>query len=308
MNLGLILGMIGVTIFSLTLPMTRIALVYMSPDFVAFGRSIVAGTLACAVLLWRWRRTKISTNDSPRTPLFPESNEWKWLGLIALGVVFGFPLFTSLALRELPASQGAVITGLLPLATAAFGTLINRQYNQPRFWLWAIVGSLLVVAYAIWASANPSNIASKLAPPPSKTNVVFMFSAIILGALGYASGARLSARLGGVNTICWALAISLPLNLFLLLVLSSWPAQASTEAWLAFGYVSCMSMFVGFFFWYNGLNLGGIARVSQVQLLQPFLTIGFASLINREALEITTIGFALAVLFTVFMGRKATSK
>jgi drug/metabolite transporter (DMT)-like permease len=103
------------------------------------------------------------------------------------------------------------------------------------------------------------------------------------------------------------------LSMPILLPLTIWlgwhyGVTASPRAWLGFGYVSVFSMFIGFFFWYKGLALGGIARVGQVQLLQPFLTLAGAVLILGESLEASSILFALAILAVVAIGRRMSIK
>ncbi len=113
--------------------------------------------------------------------------------------------------------------------------------------------------------------------------------------------------MGGQQVISWALVLSAPLLLPLVLVLS-WShgaaiAEAGARAWFGFAYVSVFSMFVGFFFWYRGMATGGVARVGQVQLVQPFLTLLGAALILGEALEWATILFAVAVIAVVAAGR-----
>ena len=97
--------------------------------------------------------------------------------------------------------------------------------------------------------------------------------------------------------------MSLPLTAPL--ALWSWPLQpARASAWMGFGYVTLFSMWLGFFVWYRGLALGGTVRVSQVQLLQPFLALLAAVPLLGEKLEPATLLFSLAVLATVFAGRR----
>ncbi|WP_443113953.1 DMT family transporter [Herbaspirillum seropedicae] len=278
---GMWLGLIGVAVFSLTLPFTRIAVAELSPAFVAFGRAVVAGLCSLALLAWM---------RAPR----PNAQQLRGLVITALGVVVGFPLFSSIAMRYVPAAHGAVVVGLLPLATALFGALRFGERPSAGFWLSALAGSGIVIAFALRAGGGSFHAAD-----------FALFAAVITAAMGYAEGGRLAQSMGGQNVIAWALVVALPVMLPVSLWLG-WQdgLSASAPAWLAFGYVSLFSMFIGFFFWYRGLALGGIARVGQVQLLQPFMSLLGAAVIADEALDASNMLFALAVIVVVAIGRR----
>ncbi|ADJ63321.1 DMT family transporter [Herbaspirillum seropedicae] len=278
---GMWLGLIGVAVFSLTLPFTRIAVAELSPAFVAFGRAVVAGLCSLALLAWM---------RAPR----PNAQQLRGLVITALGVVVGFPLFSSIAMRYVPAAHGAVVVGLLPLATALFGALRFGERPSAGFWLSALAGSAIVIAFALRAGGGSFHAAD-----------FALFAAVITAAMGYAEGGRLAQSMGGQNVIAWALVVALPVMLPVSLWLG-WQdgLSASAPAWLAFGYVSLFSMFIGFFFWYKGLALGGIARVGQVQLLQPFMSLLGAAVIAGEALDASNMLFALAVIVVVAIGRR----
>ena len=279
---GMLLGLVGVAMFSLTLPFTRMTVAELDPLFVALGRALGAALLAAAWLAWR--RTPLP----PRTALLP-------LALVMLGVVIGFPLLSSMALRHVPASHGAVLAGLLPLMTTLYAALRGEERPSAAFWLMAVLGAALVLAFALFEGGGALHAADFL-----------MFGALAAGAIGYAEGGKLARTLGGPETICWALLLSVPLVAPLL----AWRVGADTfagvgaAAWLGLGYVTVFSMFIGFFFWYRGLALGGIARVGQVQLLQPFLSLVGAALLLGEALTVHNVLFALAVIGVVFAGRR----
>ena len=281
---GLLLGALGVLIFAATLPMTRLAVGDIStpqlpPAFVTAGRAAVAGLLSVAWLLML------------RAP-FPARRHWRALFVSALGTVVGFPLFLALALRRVDAMHAAVVTGVLPLATAAVAALVFRQRASAGFWGCAVVGCALVIGFAAWQGSGGLSAADGL-----------LLLAVLCGAIGYVGGAQVSAALPAQQVICWVLVLSLPLTLP-----ATWwlqPQQpASAAAWGGFAYVSLFSMWLGFFAWYRGLALGGVMRVSQVQLLQPFLALLFAVPILGERLEPATLGFALAVMAVVFVGRR----
>ena len=285
---GMLLGLVGVIIFGMTFPATRLAVAELPPVFVALGRAVVAAMLAGAWLAWK------------RAP-FPRRAALLPLALVSVGCIIGFPWLTSVALRTVPASHGAVLVGILPLATAAFSALRGNEKPSAGFWLMALTGSALVVAFALHQSGGRFHRADLL-----------MFAAVALAAIGYTEGARLSRSMGGQIVISWALVLSAPM-LAPLLVWLALPdaaaiANAGAKAWCGFAYVSAFSMYIGFFFWYAGMARGGIARVGQVQLVQPFVTLAGASLVLGEPLAPSNIGFAIAVIAVVAVGRSMQIK
>jgi len=283
---GYALGLLGVVIFALTLPMTRLAVgdasaPQLPPAFVTAGRAALAGLLSIAYLLWVRARA-------------PRRGHWAALALCALGTVVGFPLFLALALRHVDAMHAAVVTGVLPLGTAVAAALALRQRASPAFWICAVIGCALVIAFAALQGRGHLSAADSL-----------LLLAVASASIGYVAGARVSAVLPAEQVICWVLVGSLPLTLPAMLL--TWPANAaaaSPSAWIGFAYVTLFSMWLGFFAWYRGLVLGGVMRVSQVQLLQPFLALLAAVPLLGERLEATTLLFALAVAAVVALGKR----
>jgi len=285
---GLLLGVLGVTIFAMTLPMTRLAVgdaadPQLPPGFVTAGRAAVAGLCSVVYLL------------AVRAPR-PGWRHVPALLVCAAGTVVGFPLFAALALRQVDAMHAAVITGVLPLGTAIVAALALRQRPSNGFWICAVLGCALVLAFAAWTGSGQLSAADGL-----------LLLSVASASVGYVAGARVSAVLPAQQVISWILVITLPLTAPVALWL--WPeaplrATIGPGAWLGFGYVSLFSMWLGFFAWYRGLALGGVMRVSQVQLLQPFLALLFAVPVLGERLQPLTLVFALAVMGVVFIGRK----
>jgi drug/metabolite transporter (DMT)-like permease len=278
---GLLNGLAGVAIFSGSLPATRIAVLKLDPIFLTSARAAVAALLAiCLLLLLREKRP----SRAEMLPLF----------VVAIGVVLGFPLLTAFALQYVTSAHSIVMIGLLPLATAIFGVMRGGERPAPAFWLFAIIGSLLVMGFA--ASHGISGI--------SKGDGL-MLAAVILCGLGYAEGARLSRHLGGWQVISWALVIALPV--MLPLSLFYWPADTgsvTTDAWLALGYVTVFSMLVGFIFWYRGLAQGGTASVGQLQLLQPFLGLLIAAFLLGEPVSLAMLAVTAGVVLCVALARR----
>jgi drug/metabolite transporter (DMT)-like permease len=274
-------GFVGVLIFSLTLPATRIALRGFDPVFVGLGRAIVAAGLSLILLV-------ATRQPIPPVRFIPN------FAIVTGGVVIGFPLLSAIAMRDAAASHGAVITGLLPLATALCGVWRAGERPSPQFWLFASLGSALVICFALLSGGGTMQWAD-----------LAMFGAVGSAALGYAEGAILSRTFGSWQVICWSLLLSTPILLPII-----WQHAPSNflaiepPPMFGFLYVSVFSMFFGFFAWYRGLALGGIARIGQLQLIQPFFTI-FASVgLLGERLTIETIGFAMAVIVCVALGKR----
>lgn len=281
-NTGLALGLLGVIIFSLTLPMTRIVVQEMHPLLNGLGRALVAAIPAAALLLWRREK-------------WPTWQQVKGLSLVALGVILGFPVLSAWAMQSVPASHGALVNGLQPLCVVVYAAWLSHERPSTAFWAWTALGSALVVAYAMIMGAGHIQAGDLL-----------MLAAIAVGGLGYAEGGRLAREMGGWQVICWALVLSSPLLLGPVVYLALQHEGAiSPRAWWAFGYVSLFSQFIGFFAWYAGLALGGISRVSQVQLLQIFFTIALSALFFGEQVAPIIWVFAGGVILTVVLGRKA---
>jgi drug/metabolite transporter (DMT)-like permease len=279
---GLLLGALGVLCFSFSLPATRLAVADLDPWLVAFGRAVVAGLLSAVVLV---------LTSAPR----PTTSQLRSLALVAIGVVVGFPLFTSLALHKLPASHGAVVVGILPAATAIAATLLAGERPTRAFWLASATGFAAVLLFALTRGGGD------LGAPDLE-----LLAAVLLCAVGYAVGGRLSRELGGARTICWALVLSLPVTVAVTAAaLAQDGAHASPTAWLGFAYVSVISMFLGFFAWYAGLARGGVAKIGQVQLAQPVLGLIWAALILGESVGPATIAAAVVVLACVVATQRA---
>ena len=225
---------------------------------------------------------------------WPERRDLVSLAIVSLGVVIGFPLLTALALQHITSAHSIVFIGLLPLATAIFGVLRGAERPRPLFWLFSILGSATVGAFALGNDGSASLFGDLL-----------MIAAIVLCGLGYAEGGALARRLGGWQVISWALVLSSPLMLLLAIVTlpASWQ-DVPASAWLGLAYVSVFSMLVGFVFWYRGLAIGGIASVGQLQLLQPFLGLALASLLLHESVAWSMIVATGAVVVCVAFARR----
>lgn len=287
--LGLWLGVLAMALFGLTLPMTRLAIgsadaPQLSPWFVTFGRAVFAAMLSAVFLLAT--RSRI-----------PARAHWPDLALAVLGNAIAYPLLLAFALRTVSAGHAAVVTALLPLATAVAASLMLRQRAPLGFWASAVAGTALVMVFSMLRAARSGE--SYL---PALADV-WLVIAVVAASIGYVAGARLTPILGAERVICWVTIMMLPLSLPGALL--AWPAApVAPSAWAGLVYVGLFSMWAAFFAWYRALVMGGAVLVSQVQVLQPFFAIAFAVPLLGEALDPMTIGFALAVIATVAIGRR----
>ncbi|WP_426766228.1 DMT family transporter [Pseudarthrobacter sp. 1G09] len=272
---GLWWGLLGVAAFSFTVPLTRMAVAGLSPLFIGSGRAVVAGVLAAAALALTRQR-------------LPQPRTWPRLALVAGGVVVGFPLLTSYALTAVPAGHGAVVIALLPAATATAAILRTRERPRPAFWAVMALGTLAALAFAFLQSGGIGHL---------HWADLLLLGAVVCAAVGYAEGGLLARELGSWQTIAWALVLAFPPMLALAVFdLASQPPSATPVQWAAFAYLAVVSMFLGFFAWYRGLAIGPMAQVSQIQLLQPVLSICWAALLLGEAVTRTTVIGGLAVI------------
>ena len=279
---GMILGFLGVVAFGLTLPATRFVVPYFDPIFIGLGRAVIASVIAAFIL--------IATKQSK-----PTRKQLTQLSVVALGVVLGFPVLTAWAMETVPASHGGVVLGILPLATAVAAVIVSKEKPSVGFWIFSLIGSIVVVTYSLLQGFGSFQLGDLL-----------LVGAIISAGLGYALGGKLSKELGGWQVICWALVISFPFIIF-----PAW-MQAPEEDFsnlplnvlLSFLYLALVSQLFGFFLWNKGLALGGIARVSQTQLIQPFVTLLASAFLINETVNLQTIIFAVLVVSIVAIGKK----
>jgi len=274
-------GVIAICAFAATLPLTRIALEDFPPMALTFGRLL--GASVAALLALKWAHAN-----------FPRRDQIPGLLLVALGGVFGFPLLTAVALEGHTAAPAAIPLALMPLATAAWSRLRGHELPSPAFWSWAAAGSMLVLCF-VWL--NGAALAS-----------AELLVAGLSAAIAYAEGGRLAREMPGWQVMAWALAMAAPLVAFgfgyTWLPLS---LPSETIPWLALAFLALVSQFGAFWFWYRALARG-VARASQLQLLQPFITLLLASLLLGEPIEGSFWLFGAAVAITVYLARSRESR
>lgn len=280
---GMFYGFIGVACFSLTPPFTKLALIGYSPLQITVGRVVIAGLLAAVILYFRDQH-------------WPEQQYRIRLLIVSLGVSIGFPLSLGIALMHSDASHAGIVLAILPLLTSVLGAWLHHERHRPGFWLMAVAGCLTVLAYLFWNSGIQLVMADWL-----------LLVAALSAAIAYSTGADLTRHIGGVNTICWAMVMMLPISIpVAIYLLSAMPPFASipTSATAAFLYLALVSQLLGFVPWYAGLTLGGVAKVSQVQLLQTFMTLLASALFLNE--QIAWHGWAVATLVVaqVYLARR----
>ena len=281
-RLGLLLGLIGVAIFGGTLPATRLAVAGFDPLALTALRTAIAGLCALTLLV------------ALRRP-FPPRRLWPQLTIVMLCVAILFPLLMALAVKTIDASHGGVVLGILPVATALVAVLITRERPKPLFWAASIVGALLVIAFAVRQGGGTLSAGDMI-----------LFAAVVTAAVGYAFSGRLTAQMPGWEVISWAVVLALPISLpAVALTLPADPLNIALTPWLAVLYAALFPQWIGFFAWNAGMAMGGIARVSQVQLLQPFITFALASFFNDETITPQIVLFATAVVATVAVSTRS---
>ncbi|MFC6354499.1 DMT family transporter [Luethyella okanaganae] len=272
---GLAWGLLGVVAFSFTVPFTRVAVGGLSPLFIGSGRAVIAALLAVVALSVTRQR-------------LPRGVQWVCLAVVAGGIVVGFPLLTSFALMTAPASHGAVVIALLPAATAVMAVIRGHERPPVAFWVMAIIGAVAAIVFASLQGGGFGHLT---------LSDLLLFGAVVAAAIGYAEGGLLARELGSWQTVSWALVVAAPLMIVLTAV--AWvqqPPAGTPVEWAMFGYLAVVSMFLGFFAWYRGLAIGPMAQVSQVQLVQPVLSILWAALLLHEELTWPTILGGIVVI------------
>ncbi len=268
-------GLLGVAAFSFTVPFTKVAVAGLSPLFIGSARAVIAAVLA-GLALYLTRQS------------FPRGVQWARLAVVAGGIVVGFPLLTSFALTTAPATHGAVVIALLPAATATAAVLRAREHPRGAFWAATAVGALVAIAFAFTQSGGFGQL---------HWADLLLLGAVVAAAIGYAEGGLLARELGAWQTVSWALVLAFPLMVILAALSAAQdPPTGTPVQWAALAYLGIVSMFLGFFAWYHGLAIGPMARVSQIQLVQPVLSICWAGLLLGEALTWTTLIGGLAVI------------
>lgn len=278
---GFFYGFLGVFIFSFTLPATRFAVLELPPLFIALGRASLAGIVSIFIL---------ATTKSK----LPNKKQFYQLIITALGVVIGFPVFSAWSMQFLPSSHGAIVLGLLPILTVIFSSFFFKVKPSFGFWICAFLGSTIVIGYTFLQGLGKIGWAD-----------LALFAGVSTAAIGYAVGSKLSQDLGGWRVICWSLAIMFPFIVIpTFFLFPNNAAEISIQSWSGFLYLSLMSQLIGFVFWYHGLAIGGVFRVSQVQLLQPFMTIIAANLLLAEILDALTIISCILIIVIIAISKR----
>ena len=284
-RLGLLLGFIGMAIFGGTLPATRLAVSQIDPIALTSLRTAIAG-LCSLVLLVVLRR-----------PLPPRAL-WPQLALTMLCVAVLFPLLMSMGMQTVDASHGGVVLGVLPIATALVAVAITHERPRPLFWIASVAGAALVIAFALRQGGGALSAGD-----------LFLFASVAVSAIGYAFSGRLTSQMPGWEVISWVLVIALPLSIpAAALTMPADISHISLKPWLGLLYVALFSQWIGFFAWNAGMAMGGIARVSQIQLLQPFVTFALAAFFNDETITLQILLFAAAVVATVAISTRTRAK
>lgn len=269
------LGFIGMTMFSGTLPATRVALEGFDAVFITMGRAVLAAMAAGAAL-------------AVLRPKRPQRADLWRIAAIASCLVVGFPLLSGFAMKTVSAGHGGVVLAIMPIATAVAATIVGGERPGLWFWLLGAAGAVLVLVFTL------SDAGWRVEPGD-----IFLLAAAVVAGFGYAFSGKLARALPGWSVIAWALVLSLPFTVAGSIVSAPavWPQSA--EVWAGFAYLGLFSMFLGFAFWNMAMAIGGIAKIGQIQLLQPFVTIAIAAAFTDETIVPRQLIFAAAVVVVV---------
>jgi drug/metabolite transporter (DMT)-like permease len=279
-----LLGSLGVLCFSVTFPATSAAEASFSPVVVGVGRAVPAAVLALVILI------------AKREPVLPPRAALPRLLIVAATVGVGFGLLSAIALHEVSSVHGAVLTGLIPAATAGMAVLRAGERPRRAYWAALALGLAVVVGFAVIQGGGRLRPADAL-----------LLVAIAVGGLGYAEGGVLAREYGGWRVICWALILALPVSLPVALAagITDPPRHLTAGSVAGMAYVSIFSMLLGFFAWYQALARGGVARVGRLQLAQPALTLCWSALLLGERVSPLSVLAAAAVIAATAVGRNA---
>ncbi|WP_055694789.1 DMT family transporter [Streptomyces prasinopilosus] len=304
---GTLQAVLGVLAFSLTFPATAWGLEGFGPWSLVAVRCVLAGLIAGGCLLAAGRRAaprKGAADDpagSRRGPArwrgvpLPARRHWPGLAVVAAGVVLGFPLLTTLALRTSTTAHAAVVVGLLPLTTALFSALRVGSRPSPLFWAAALVGAAAVVVFTLGRGGGAPATAD-----------LYLFGALVVCAAGYTEGGRLAGVMPGWQVIGWALVLCLPFALpAAALALSVEPVRLTAHGVAGVLWVAAGSQFLGLVVWYRGMAAIGIPRASQLQLAQPLLTLVWSVLLLGERPGAAAPLTAAAVLVCIAVTQRA---
>jgi drug/metabolite transporter (DMT)-like permease len=279
-------ALLGVVLFSFSVPFTKVAVEGFNPFLTATGRAVIAGALALALLAWR------------RVPR-PPRDQLRPIFLTMLGAVFGWPILLALALQRTTAAHAAVIAAFMPLTTALIAVLRTHERVSRQFWLAAVTGTAALLAFAL--SRGGAEGGDLLAD-------ALVGCAVVASSWCYVEGASVTRVMPGWQVISWVVVLALPITVPASIVIW-WATHSQYDptagAWTSLILLGVSSMYLGFFAWYRGLALAGIARGSQVQQVQPLLTLVWSAWLLDEHVTAATVGAAMVVIVCVVWAQRA---
>ncbi|MER8087588.1 DMT family transporter [Streptomyces sp. NPDC058316] len=279
---GVALAGLGVVAFSLTFPSTAWGLESFGPWSLVSLRTLLAAVIAGGALL------------AGQVPL-PDRRHRSGLVVVAAGVVVGFPLLTTLALQTSTTSHAAVVVGLLPLTTAVFSSLRTGARPSRAFWIAALAGAGVVIAFTVQQSGGELSGGD-----------LYLFGALLVCAAGYTEGGRLAGIMPGWQVVGWALILSLPLAVVgAAVALPSEPVRLTVHGVAGLVWVAAGSTFLGLYVWYRGMAEIGVPRASQLQLAQPLLTLVWSFFLLGEKVSAAAPVAAVAVLVCIAATQRA---
>jgi drug/metabolite transporter (DMT)-like permease len=279
-------ALLGVVLFSFSVPLTKVAVEGFDPFLTATGRAVIAGALAVVLLAWR---------HVPRPP----HDQLQPLLVTMLGAVFGWPILLALALERTTAAHAAVIAAFMPLTTALIAVLRTHERVSWQFWAAAGAGTVALLAFALSrGGAEGGDLYAD----------ALVACAVVASSWCYVEGASVTKAMPGWQVISWVVVLALPLTVpasVVIWLVTHASYDPTAGAWTSLVLLGVSSMYLGFFAWYRGLALAGIARGSQVQQLQALLTLAWSALLLDERVTRGTVLAAVAVIVCVVWAQRA---
>ena len=308
-NFFFITGFLAILLFAGTIPATKLVLEIYSPLHVTALRASCATLFAIIFFIYLklknlQKRDYMSLKNSARFKV----NEIYELLVIGLLIVFGFPGAVAFALAEVSSAYTAVILSMLPLCLSAAAVIMAKEKPPLLFWFCsfaaaALVGIFMVNEYTMGVSLNKLDIQRFV------LGNFWLFVACICAAVGYTKSASLNKKISGFSIISWSLCLTSPISFLLSFLL--WPKNHSIRnaiehsgSLLGIMYLGLLSMFIGNCLWSIALSRGGIAKIGQIQFLQPFITIFISYWLLSELIKKEMIFFVCAVTVVVIIGQR----
>ncbi len=285
--IGVLLGVVAVSCFAMTLPMTRyLFLLDLTVWDVAVGRSLIGALFALVLLI-------VTRQKLPQKKFLPK------LLLVGIAAAFGFNLLITYGTHSVPASNGGVILAANGISAALFARILSPERPSLKFWVTSLAGFVLIIVFSYLSNGSVNVLQVYYGE-------LALLGAVLMAGISHALGAVLAREMGSWQVICWAMVMTLPLLIPLSFIVMDFNAIEYLSAWgwfhmMFLGVVN--SCFV-FFMWYHAMILGGISKTTQLQLSKPFITFFVAVIWLSEPFDPLVIIFMVLMVLVIFVSQR----